>query len=471
MHYNTLCSLFNYKDIRFWIIVFFILRLWGITDPPLEIAHNWRQVTGCMIARNFVEADPNIFYPRLDMAGEKSGITGTEFPILNYLIYIISLLFGYDHWYGRLINLSVSSAGIWYFYLILRRFFGSNTAYYSSLLLLGSIWFSYSRKIMPDTFSVSLCLIGLQQGLWFLYNPKYKYLILFGLFSTIGILSKIPAIIILSPLIIPLMDRAVNKKHKWEFIFTGSIAIFIAIAWYFYWVPYLVDTYGYWHYYMGNSFKEGWSDLWLYLPMTLEKFYFDALKFSGFAATLFGIVWAIKNKDKVKLLVLSIAILLFFVFILKAGHSFSKHSYYIIPLVPFMAMVAGYGITCIKKRWVAIAFTILIVAEGIGNYQHDFQIKETEKYKLTLANIANVVSHTHDLIAINGNENPQQLYFTNRKGWTITTNQAFDSEFTASLKEKGCKFIFINKITAKNHLSSEIENVQYEDENFLVIGL
>ena len=90
---------------------------------------------------------------------------------------------------------------------------------------------------------------------------------------------------------------------------------------------------------------------------------------------------------------------------------------------------------------------------------------------VAIANIANVVSHAHDLIAINGNENPQQLYFTNRKGWTITTNQAFDPVFAASLKEKGCKYIFINKSMAQKQFTSELENVQYEDEKFLVIGL
>ena len=152
-----------------------------------------------------------------------------------------------------------------------------------------------------------------------------------------------------------------------------------------------------------------------------------------------------KMYHKIKLTILFVAGLLFFVFILKAGHSFSKHSYYIVPLVPFMAMIAGYGISCIKKRWVAIAFTILIVVEGIGNYQHDFRIKETEKCKLGLENIANTVSEPNDLIAINGDKNPQQLYFTHRKGWTISTSQTLDIQFIRSLKEKGCKYIFINK--------------------------
>lgn len=88
-----------FNDIRFWIFVFFVLRMAGIMQPPLEVAHNWRQTTVTMVARNFYETDAGIWLPRVDMAGEKSGITGMEFPLFNYLIYLFSLVFGYDHWY------------------------------------------------------------------------------------------------------------------------------------------------------------------------------------------------------------------------------------------------------------------------------------------------------------------------------------------------------------------------------------
>src|SRR5688572_20790329 len=98
-------SVHIFGDIRFWIVFFFILRLYGITFPPLEVGHNWRQTDGLMIARNFYEIDSNFFLPRVDLAGEKTGIVGSEFPVLNYLIYIAYNIFGYEHWYGRLIVL------------------------------------------------------------------------------------------------------------------------------------------------------------------------------------------------------------------------------------------------------------------------------------------------------------------------------------------------------------------------------
>ncbi|MCH8319269.1 MAG: hypothetical protein IIA88_12395, partial [Bacteroidetes bacterium] len=110
-------------DFRFWILLFFVIRLYGITNPPLEGAHSWRQVAVNMVARNFLEIDSNILYPRVDMAGEKTGITGMEFPLLNYLIFLISELFGFAHWYGRLLNLIVSSIGVYFFYLLIKKYF------------------------------------------------------------------------------------------------------------------------------------------------------------------------------------------------------------------------------------------------------------------------------------------------------------------------------------------------------------
>jgi 4-amino-4-deoxy-L-arabinose transferase-like glycosyltransferase len=172
------------RDIRFWIFLFFIIRLIGITNPPLEVAHNWRQTTVTMVSRNFFETDNSIFFPRVDFAGEKTGITGMEFPLLNYMIYLLAKLFGYDHWYGRLINLIVSSFGLWFFFKLTQKYFNNKIAFYSTLVLAVSIWFQYSRKIMPDTFSMSFLTASLYYGSNYLDNMRSSIwnLILYGLF-------------------------------------------------------------------------------------------------------------------------------------------------------------------------------------------------------------------------------------------------------------------------------------------------
>ncbi len=148
-----------------------------------------------MVARNFLEIDNNILFPRIDFAGEKSQITGMEFPLLNYICYIIAKIFGYRHWYGRLVNLVVSSFGLWFFYKLLFKYFIKQVAFYSTFILNASIWFQFSRKIIPDTFAMSMIIAGIYFGNNYLENKKHElinlffYLVLFVL----GVLAKLPS--------------------------------------------------------------------------------------------------------------------------------------------------------------------------------------------------------------------------------------------------------------------------------------
>ncbi|HIA37366.1 MAG TPA: hypothetical protein EYM84_02070 [Flavobacteriales bacterium] len=458
------------SDIRFWILAFLLLRLYGISDPPIEIAHSWRQVCGNMIARNFLEIDANIFFPRLDMAGEKSGITGTEFPLLNYLIYLVSKLFGYAHWYGRLINLLVSSIGTYYFFRIISKHINSKLAFNATIMLLVSIWFSYSRKIMPDTFSVAIVIAGLYFGLEYMYRKATRWnLMLYTILAASGILCKIPSIIILSPIMLLLFDANISIRRKVNITASSGMIMLLPGFWYFYWVPHLVEEFGYWHYYMGTSISQGLHELFNYKFLIAEKFFFDAMKFSGFSLFIFGLVRLYINKEKQLSAILIFSFFLFILFILIAGNNFPRHSYYIIPYVPFMVLAAAYGLNTIKRRWIQIFLLVFIVVEGIGNQQHDFRLKQSETYKLKLEEIADRVSNPNDLIAINGNENPQELYFTHRKGWTISNEKCADTLFLDIIKKKGCKYLFINKKDSVNlhYLGEKV----FEDNNYKVFSM
>ena len=458
------------SDIRFWIIFFFIIRLYGITNPPLEIAHNWRQSLTNMIARNFLETDSHILYPRIDMDGAGTGIIGSEFPLFNYLIFILAKIFGYTHWYGRLINLIVSSAGVFFFHALLKRFVNERIAIASSLILLCSVWFAYSRKSMPDTFSVSLTIMGVYFGLLYLYETKFLHLILFLMLSTLGILCKIPSLFLLSIFAIAPFDSRISNNIKLYFLSASLIVVAIVSIWYFYWVPTLIEH----HHnplYFPRHLKDGFRELITNGKETFEKFYFSSLRsYFAFLAFLSGIAMLMKRKEKILLSVLLISSVAFFIFMLKAGEVFSLHGYYIIPFTPVMALCAGYAVAEIKNRkWFVVAL-LLIGTEAILNQHHDFEIKESEKYKLRLENIADKVCSSNSLIGINGGDNPQLIYFAHRKGWTFADEKLNDKEFIALIKNKGCEFIFINKIISAHDYEINGATV-FEDESFKVFRL
>jgi hypothetical protein len=460
------------SDIRFWIIVFFLVRMYGITLPPAEVGHAWRQVTVNMVARNFSEISPNIFLPRVDFAGEKTGITGMEFPLLNYLIYLVSLLAGFDHWYGRLINLLVTSIGTYFFYLLLRKYLGERTAFFATLVLLSSIWFNYARKIMPDTFSMALVFAGLYEGVRYLEKGKWYQLVTFAILITLGVLSKLPSLCIIPFLAFPLFDRRLPVMRKWGMLAACSVTAALVAAWYFYWVPYLVRQYGFWHFYMGNSFVQGWHEILANLPDTAKNFYFSSLySYAGFAAFLAGIFMAYLKKEKRITLTFLLLTPVFIVFIIKAGFNFPHHNYYIIPYVPVMAMAAGYFISQISIRWARYYLILILMAEGIINQQHDFRIKPENRYLLDLEVKADQVSQRDDLIVINGGISPVDIYFTHRRGWTCQNEDLFTGKALQEVISKGCRYFFMNKNRISGNVPEFHYRVVFDDKDLRVYDL
>jgi len=101
---------------------------------------------------------------------------------------------------------------------------------------------------------------------------------------------------------------------------------------------------------------------------------------------------------------------------IKSGESFIKHSYYIMPFIPVMAICAGYFISPIKVKWLRSVFLLAVVVEGILNLQHDFMPKQSKNYLLQLENIADDYTNPSDLIVINSNLNSRGLYLVHTIG-------------------------------------------------------
>jgi hypothetical protein len=455
-------------DIRFWIIIFFILRLVGITNAPLEVGHNWRQTLTNMIARNFLEKDANILYPTIDMAGEKTGIIGTEFPFFNYLIYIYSYFFDHSHWAGRLINLIVSSSGLYFFYKLIKNLMNKQTAFSSTIILSVSIWFAFSRKIMPDTFSVSLVIIGLYYAYNYLKHGVRLSLILFFVFCTIGMLCKIPSSSLFCVLLILIFIKEIDSHRKLALYFVGALSFLIVCFWYFYWVPHLLDTYHY-QLYFPKGIVEGVQEIIPLIPELLEKFYFSSLhSYIALIFSVIGIVLLLKSKQKFLTLGISIITAVFFLFIIKTGAVFPQHNYYIIPFTPIMALLSGYAIATLRLK-VQYIFLAIITIEGIANQQHDFFIKDSSLYKLDLENITKEFIPSEDLIVINGGQSPQDIYFSHRKGWTIDNTNLVNPHFIDSLTNLGAKYLVVD-ISQINGEFIEYQSI-YTDNNYVIYKL
>lgn len=424
----------------FWLGVSFIHRLVTIMNPPLEAAHNWRQTTVCMVARNFYEIDANIFYPRLDMPGDLTGITGMEFPLLNYIIYLVSLLFGYDHWYGRLINLVVTSLGLVALERFLRDLVGSRIAFVTSMLVLFSLFYYYARKVMPDTFSMALVMIGIYQWHRFTRKRNWTSFLVGTVCIGFGVLSKLPAVVMLA-FFWPVFWRA-EGRQKGMFVASLGLVALTSAWWYFHWVPYLQDQFGFQHFFMGSSVSEAVGFLSEHWQETLHMYYQRAIGYSGFVFFLVGAVFLIRNGRAAWGIALS-SLPLLVLLLLKSGNQFIDHEYYILPFIPFMAFVAAFALERIPKSWL-IGLLLIYAAEGITRKWEDQSLGRVPE----IANLEEAISgHVPDAarIVLNSPAYPTPLYFTHRRGWLASNEQLLQPEFMADLKQRGCSYALILK--------------------------
>lgn len=221
------------RDIRLWLLLFLAVRLIGIAQPPLETAHHWRQATVLMVARNYHELGIDLLHPRVDMAGEKSGITGMEFPLLPAMIAAQARLFGFAHWHARLLVLLVSTLGAWAFHQLLRRHMGTDIALWSTLALSASLWFMYGRKVMPDVFALSLVLLGLLAASRCLdgRRPVLNGALAAALVG-LGVLSKLPVGCLLAPLPLMVLASPAAGRRRWALALAVALAL-LPVGWWY----------------------------------------------------------------------------------------------------------------------------------------------------------------------------------------------------------------------------------------------
>jgi len=455
------------EEYWWYIVVFFIIRLYGITDPPLEIQHSWRQCTGLMIARNFLSIDANILYPRVNESCGTSNIIAGEFQLLSYLHYLLSLHLGYEHWYGRFINLIFSSIGLALYGYLITNLFNKKIARNSVLALLASCWFIFSRKMMPDTFCISLVLISFYFAYQYWNTKIWYHLVLFFIFLTLGGLSKIPAVIYYT---IPLYLLVFKKNPTTiKLAFLTAISSAIVFIWYFMWGPYVSITYGNWTN-LGKPLLEGIIDIISHPRETMFNVIFHSFSsYILFTIVLWGIYTLIRKNEKHVWLPIVMISAIFSLYIFKAGYFFYHHNYYMIPFIPVLAFIIAYGLNHSKNKLILFLFLAGII-ESIANQQHDFRIKASELYKLTLKSKLDSIDKSKNIpkILINTNSNPQQLYLANRNGCYINESEMTDTIKLNSYRNKKYKWLIIDK---NYKYQKPILKMAFEDKNYIIFGL
>lgn len=433
------------------VILFIFINLPLVTRPPVD-QHSWRQTDTASVIRNFQEESPNIFQPRIDLRQNYMGITGMEFPAYNYLVYLLNILFGFQHWMGRVVTLLFSVAGLFFFFEFVKLRFSQREALLSSVLLMTfPIYIIFSKNIQPDIMMLSMVVGSLYFAQKYKATKRVLFLFVTSVLFTLACLVKIPAVMLLPvfALVVP-----IEKKNKALIILLLLIFISIITGWYFY-SNYLSHNFG-----LGEYFYGDYSLATTLALLPKYSFWFTISRYIFIKEFIFGLafpfiffgVWTFySKKDYLPILwfVCSGAFLVLF-----ASKSF-YHNYYSLILLPPLALLLSKGILWVSdhmkktnlKAWkvlciVLFALALVIIPTLIFKRYVNVKLKN---YQLNLLLEEKLVENTvpkNSLIITNGNGSPAMLYFSHRKGWSLSNNNLLASPGPV-LFEQGVNYILL----------------------------
>jgi len=211
--------------------------------------HMWAQCERASIALNYAETDMNFFLPRIHKFNQGDGITGMEFPLVNYVPAICYKLFGFNEIYFRGFVLLTIVLGLYLFYKLLLMVTDNN--YFLSLGLTGAGYFSpvliyYSNSFMPDITSLGFALAAWYFFFKFVKKGGRKTFYFFWTFAVLAALVKITSLlVILVVMCVLVLDQLkffnnqekgflFERRVRWKIFLAGIAGIIVVASWYLY---------------------------------------------------------------------------------------------------------------------------------------------------------------------------------------------------------------------------------------------
>lgn len=330
--------------------------------------HAWRQSSTMWNVRNFARHDPNILNPRVSHFDRGvDNVVRLEFPIMQWGIAMFQRVFGERIEYVRCILFAIGAAGLYGMYFLLYRITGSGLSAAAAAVLMqyAPLFYHYTINPLPDVLALSL-------GVWYLYfiyrhrhSRSDGHLVAAGLFLLGATAAKLPylmfSIVSIYYWLVDLLGRrrAIGAGVRYGAIQLALVAP--ALAWYAWvsreWGP--SDT-------LAGVFRDG---LFTAENRRIYEYHRDVL-FPAMLTESFA-HWPILLGALPALLqarlrwVWALASMTGLYFALEINAISTIHDYYMLPFLPWLYLLCGFGIhTAVAvSRWFAVpAFALCVGA-------------------------------------------------------------------------------------------------------------
>jgi hypothetical protein len=427
---------------------FFLVGLYKLVPLRPQSIHQWAQCDRASVALNYYQDGFGFFTPKTHNIINGTGITGLEFPLINFLAASGYYLFGFHEYIYRFIVLLIVAFGMIAAFAISKRFISNRFyAVLPPLLLIASpVLTYYSFNFLPESVSLSLSLIA-----WYFFLCRNdKGLFLTALFCSLAVLIKVTSVI--NPVAM-LASALFTVKSN-------------AIAWYAY-AAWLNE-----HYHSSvfllhakPSFNlEEIIAVWQAMEKTWFWRFYSVNYFILLAVVTIPLFVTIRKKIS---LLASIVMLLYagaFSFFLLMCSQFKEHDYYIIPLMPALffhwILLCRFYETHFRHR--AVTYTFFVLMAGITgitvseakNHIRTSCKKTSWKYSplyydryfsMEQELITAGIGKQDKVISIPDKSPQISLYLMNRKGITLPGNTS-ESLFEETISDNDFHYLIHNTL-------------------------
>lgn len=454
-----------------WLLIIAIilfLQYLMLQHPYLAITETWRQGDVASVARNFVTESMNIFYPRVDVRGNMTGISGMEFPLYNYVVALIYKISGII-WIGfaKLFSVLCSWLAVYFLYRFSQQDPNIRQRINPKLFLLISFSIPFlvlfSTLVMPEMFALALGSAALY------YFSRYtqarsslRYLMLASVLFSLCMLVR-PYYAFFGFVMVADCLTQLRRSLKNSLIVAalGILCLCPFVAWYHFWVPYLNQRYGMgFYFYMGTPFADNLHNLSASLSILVKQVSRQFFVYIYLVFFALAIYWRLKiqktsffeSLNQPFFQTIYIAILACVVLTFLVGTQYD-HFYYLGAIFPAVIVATSFGMSeywlRTRKNHPALILAVFLViflatyalsfirAVHLYRIDHDLLLLEKQKNSLLIG-----VPKTA-LLVIDATPDRSYIYTLDRKGWMLQLSDNPDErkQQLEKLKAEGAQYL------------------------------
>jgi hypothetical protein len=445
---------------------------------PISI-HQSAQCSRASIALNYSQESMNFFVPRVHGCKNTTGITGSEFPLMNYMAAICYKVFGFNEFWYRFLMLVSITIGL-VFSIKLTNIFIQN--HWVSFLI-SLLWFMspvlvyYSPNFNPDTASLGFIMISWYFFFRFIKSKKNKDIFIWFLFALLSSLIKIVSLIsVLSVLTIIILSliRFINIEITRRQIYLwiiSSISVFILVFLWYKYARYLTISNNNAQFSLRPHSPKSWENVlktWETVKWQWIPYYYNNIVYWFMGLSLLAIFTLNKYAPRILIAIMGLLYIGAFSFIIIMFPQFNDHDYYIITLLPavFFHFMIFFIIlkNLIPKRYFSkiTIFSLLALCtystihaknhqrSRYGGLYYSWEFDFTRYYDLEPELRKLGITKDEKFVSLHDWTPNNSLYLINQKGWTINKGKFYLLDTALN----DCKYAIINDL-------SILENKKY----------